>query len=249
MACSDCVKCMESSESAMKKKAANALLIYGTLGASVFASRSINKNRERCPICDHFMSDHKLPVTMPQPPVSKAATPAPTPSSVSSIPRPIRCDYCKRPNHPTQYSCTGCGAPLPFPTEEGQEQTEKSKSPHDVFFYHERPGFKFAVFANRIETVDEGLSGSIEGIGKHIEALGGSLEGLGKKVGELSGGSRRSKQKTTYLSDVRDVAITQMGAMLQLRLSHGKKESYILGFRTKEAYDVIAAVLKSYRYP
>ena len=238
--CQNCAKCIELGAVTLAKKSANAALIVSTMGMSALASGMVGAFRKKCPDCGHLMSDHNMvqkveaqnyaPPTQviyvqapPVPPTQNASTPAPTAMPTVNPNKPIVCLYCRRPNAPTSYSCAGCSAPLPVADD--QDVDTDAKAQH-VLFSHERPGFKFTVFGDRIEIAGGIAGGGLEGLGNKIEGLGGVASNL-------------RKQRTIYIRDVRETSIAPIGAKLQLRLSDGSNQEYLLGFRTKEARDAI----------
>jgi len=58
--CRDCKKCTEREITTLTKKAANAVLIAGTLGVSVVGAMAMKVVRQNCPACGHPVTDHQV---------------------------------------------------------------------------------------------------------------------------------------------------------------------------------------------
>jgi hypothetical protein len=150
--CKDCRRCTESGLSSAAKKSANAMLLVGTLGMSAVASKSAGALRRKCPICNHFMSEHsQMPVQQqtyyntyqqapPQyiqapPPVVNVVVnqPPPPPPVPQAPPTPqvvnVRCEYCTRINRSDRMRCDGCGAPVPARPQHPQPQQNQPQYP------------------------------------------------------------------------------------------------------------------------
>lgn len=158
--CKDCRRCTESGLSSAAKKSANAMLVLGTLGMSAVASKGAGAMRRKCPICNHFMSEHQASVQQqtynvyqpaPPPPQYIQAPPQivhvtvnqppPPPQAPQPPPPPrvvnVRCEYCTRINRSDLLQCNGCGAPVPAPAQPQPQPQQPQPQPQQYQQYQQ----------------------------------------------------------------------------------------------------------------